>query len=225
MRKMTPEELLGPLNDIEEKFAPQVLFVSGRPEMIRTKARVAIVGSRDASQEGLVIAGALAGQLVERGVQVVSGLARGIDTAAHHGAIAAGGFTIAVLGTPLDEYAIKSNKSLQDLISADHLAISQFPVGSRVYPGNFPTRNRTMALVCHASIIVEAGDGSGTLSQGWEALRLGRPLFLGEKVLQSSTLKWPKKMMDHGAMPLPEDLDELCATLPNSGEFPFALAC
>jgi DNA processing protein len=225
MRTMTPEELLGPLNDIEEKFAPPVLFVSGRPELIQRRSRVAIVGSRDASKEGLVIAEALASQLVERGVQVVSGLARGIDTAAHRGAIEAGGFTIAVLGTPLDEYAIKPNKWLQELIAKDHLAISQFASGSRIYPGNFPTRNRTMALVCHASIIVEAGDSSGTLSQGWEALRLGRPLFLGEKVLQSRFLEWPKKMMDHGAMPLPEDLDDLCAILPNSGEFPFALAC
>lgn len=218
MVTITPEQLLGSLNDVEKKYAPKELFVSGRPELVGHAPRVAIVGSRDASPAGLVMAEAIASQLAERGVQIVSGLARGIDTAAHRGAIEAGGFTIAVLGTPLDVYAIKPNKPLQDLIGRDHLAISQFAVGSRVYPSNFPVRNRTMALVCHASIIIEAGDGSGTLSQGWEALRLGRPLFLAAQVLANQSLEWPSQMLDYGAMPMPEELDDLCALLPTPGE-------
>src|SRR5438046_993140 len=126
MQDWTPEQLLGPLNDVEAKYAPEVLYVSGRPEKIKAASRVAIVGSRDASREGLIMAESLAAQLAERGVQIVSGLARGIDTAAHRGSIEAGGFTIAVLGTPMDSYAIKGNKPLQDLIAQDHLAVSQF---------------------------------------------------------------------------------------------------
>ena len=110
--------------------------------------------------------------------------------------------TIAVLGTPLDHFYPKENEELQRRIMAEHLAISQFPNGSTVQKANFPMRNRTMALISHATVIVEAGEGSGTIHQGWEALRLGRPLFLLESLMKRTDLEWPRKMTSYGAQAL-----------------------
>lgn len=98
--RFSPEALLGPLNEVERKFAPADLFVAGHPGILRDGARVAIVGSREASGAGVARARKLARLLVAKGVVVVSGLARGIDTAAHRGAMEAGGRTVAVIGTP-----------------------------------------------------------------------------------------------------------------------------
>lgn len=218
MQVYTADDLLGPLNEVEKKYAPKQLYVAGRPELLREGPRVTIVGSREASDAGLRRADQLARVLVEYNTAVVSGLARGIDTAAHQAAIDAGGRTVAVLGTPLDVFTPRSNKPLQELIMREHLAISQFPPGTPVRPGSFPTRNRTMALICHASVIVEAGEGSGTLSQGWEALRLGRPLFLMDKILANKSLKWPEEMRNYGARILTDKIDELLELLPRPGQ-------
>jgi len=174
----TAEDLYGPLNDVELKNVPPQLWVQGDAELLRRGMRVAVVGSRSPSPAGRQRASQLVRKLAGEAITVVSGLALGIDTIAHRTAIAAGGRTIAVLGTPLDQYQPRQNAALQNEIGRDHLLVSQFPSGHRVLRSNFPRRNRTMALLCHASVIVEAGESSGTLSQGWEALRLGRPLFL-----------------------------------------------
>jgi DNA processing protein len=132
-------------------------------------------------------------------VVVVSGLARGIDTAAHRSAIESGGRTIAVLGTPLDQTYPRENAELQRLIMEEHLAVSQFPSGHPAGRTNFPRRNRTMALLTHATVIVEAAEGSGSLSQGWECLRLGRRLFIMRAVADTKSLAWPREMRKYGA--------------------------
>ena len=209
-----PEELLGPLNEFEQKYAPKFLYAAGRVELVRGRSRVSIVGSRKASEEGRKRAARLARFLASRGIIVVSGLAEGIDTAAHKAAMDAGGDTIAVLGTPLDRCYPASNADLQRQIMREHLAISQFPVGHPVERKNFPLRNRTMALVSEATVIVEAGEGSGSLSQGWEALRLGRALLLMKSMTTTPGLIWPKKMLHHGAMILsaPEQMLEALAS-------------
>jgi DNA processing protein len=214
---MTPEEVLGPLNEFERKYAPESLFLAGDFDVLKKGARVSIIGSRKASPSGLKLAKELAEKLVEDGVVVVSGLAEGIDTAAHEGAIQAGGRTIAVLGTPLDDCFPKQNRRLQERIMQDHLVISQFPSGYKAYPGNFPMRNRTMALVADATVIMEAGEKSGTMHQGWEAIRLSRPLFL-EKQLFEKPLKWVQDMQRYGAQPFTiEDLGILLEILPPRG--------
>ena len=195
----TPEELIGPLNEVEKKHAPARLFTAGRIELLRDGLRVSVVGSRDATTEGLGRARALSEILVSRGVVVVSGLAEGIDTQAHQAALNAGGATIAVLGTPLDICFPKQNQALLDRIIQGHLAVSQFPIGAPPQKKNFPMRNRTMALLSDATIIVEAGEGSGTIHQGWEALRLGRPLFLLESLTKRTDLTWPAEMQQYGA--------------------------
>lgn len=199
---VTPAEVLGPLNEVETKYAPERLYLLGDRELVRFGPRVAIVGSRKASSEGLRRAGQLARSLAQNQVTVVSGLAVGIDTAAHEGAIHAGGHTIAVLGTPLDESYPKENQLLQEEIGRDHLLVSQFPVGYPGLPKNFPIRNRTMALLTDATVIVEAGQKSGTVHQGWEALRLGRLLFLLENVAEDPDLTWPGEMIAYGAQVL-----------------------
>lgn len=212
---LTAEELLGPMNQVERKHAPKSLFVAGDPELCRNFAKVAVIGTRQVSPIGVKRTQDLVRLLVERGVVIVSGLALGVDACAHEAAIKNGGKTIAVLGTPLDQFYPKENAALQRVIMTEHLALSQFKPGVPVLKKNFPMRNRTMALVSHATVIIEAGEGSGTLHQGWEALRLGRPLFLLESITKRDGLKWPGEMMNYGAQVLTRrGLDELFEGLP-----------
>ena len=171
--------------------------------------RVSIIGSRNASEKGLLEAKDIASKLVEKNIVIVSGLARGIDTVAHKTAIEKGGKTIAVLSTPLDKVYPKENSELQDQIMRDHLAISQYPIGHITTRKDFVFRNRTMALISNASVIVEAGESSGTLHQGWESIRLGRPLYLCKNIAENKKLEWPKKMINYGAMILDDPLDIL----------------
>jgi DNA processing protein len=227
-QEFTPEALLGPLNDVEQKHVPKQLFAAGDTSLLRTGARVAIVGSRQASPEGLFRARRLAALLCSRGIVVVSGLALGIDTAAHTEAIKRSGQTIAVIGTPLDQCYPKSNAALQRQIMQDYLCLSQFPVGMPVQPKNFPLRNRTMALISDATVIIEASDTSGSLKQGWEALRLGRGLFMTQAIANDPGVSWPKKMQDYGAHILSDaTLEAFLDALPkrteaySSGPIPF----
>jgi DNA processing protein len=214
------EELLGPLNTVERKFAPQRLWSRGDRELIEHHPRVAVVGTRRPTDAGQQRTRKLVKQLVGQGAVVVSGLAEGIDTIAHTTAMALGGRTIAVIGTSLDDVFPRSNAQLQQKIAVEHLVISEFPPGSPVQRGNFPRRNRTMALLADLSIIIEAGEGSGTLSTGWETLRLGRPLFLLRSVVESG-LAWPREMLDYGAMVL-ADFSEVVPLLPTSAHHDFS---
>jgi DNA processing protein len=212
-RHFTPEQLLGPLNPLEQHHAPKRLFVAGHAEWLSERPRVSIVGSRRSSMAGLKRAARLARVLTDHNVLVVSGLAEGIDWSAHVAAIEAGGRTIAVIGTSLSNAYPAKHRALQEQMMRDHLVVSQFPGGHPTSRRNFPMRNRTMALLSDASVIVEAGEGSGSLSQGWEALRLGRPLFLMASILERRDLSWPKTMLDYGALVL-KNPSELLARLP-----------
>ncbi|MCS6784588.1 MAG: DNA-processing protein DprA [Candidatus Caldarchaeum sp.] len=201
---LSVEELLGrPLNRYEKKYAPQTLYVCGGISLPLKIPRVAVVGTRVPSLSAAEYTRELVKALVKNEVAVVSGLARGIDTIAHRSAIESGGKTVAVLGTPLTRFYPPENRELQLKIMQQHLAVSQFPPAHRTKPRDFVMRNRTMALISDASVIVEAGETSGALSQGWEALRLGRPLFISPLVLQKG-LEWPEKMIRYGAQVLHE---------------------
>ena len=204
----TPEALLGQLTDVERKHAPRELFLAGDQRLLTAGARVSIVGSRKASREGLARAAKLAALLVERGIIVVSGLAEGVDTAAHTTAMECGGRTVAVLGTALTEYYPAQNRALQDRIMREHLAVSQFAPGRAPGARAFPMRNRTMALLSDATVIVEAGPRSGTIHQGWEALRLGRSLYLMESLARTEH-RWVKELQEYGALVLSEATKEL----------------
>jgi DNA processing protein len=206
---LTPEALIGPLSQLEAKFAPSKIFVSGPLKLPLYHPRVSVIGTRTPTEDGLKIARTLASSLARRGVLVVSGLARGIDTAAHSAAIDSAGRTLAVLGTPLSKAYPSENAALQALIAHDHLVVSQFEEGRPVLPRNFILRNRTMALISDATVIVESGDGGGSLHQGWEALRLGRPLFIHAREFGRSGIEWPRKMADYGAVEFSKPSDVL----------------
>lgn len=212
MQERSTVELLGPLNAVEQKFAPAVLWTTGDAALLSKHPRVALVGTRHPSEEGQRRTRRLVKELLKVKAVVVSGLAEGIDTVAHTTTMELGGRTIAVLGTPLDDVFPKANAKLQERIGQQHLLVSEFPPSSPVGRGNFPRRNRTMALISDASVIIEAGATSGTISQGWEAIRLGRPLFL-LKSLVDAGLPWPREMIDHGAFVL-NDMADLLGVLP-----------
>ncbi len=210
--------LLGrPLNDIEVRYAPETLYVKGPLKIPLPKPRVSIVGSRKASEAGLFDARSIARSLATNGVVIVSGLAEGIDTSAHLSALDAGSKTIAVLGTPLNKTFPAKNFPLQQEIMKNHLAISQFEIGQPVRPGNFVTRNRTMALISDATVIVEASNDSGSIHQGWEAIRLGRPLFIWKSLINRNDLPRVQRLLSYGAIEL-SDPEEILEFLPSSLE-------
>lgn len=214
--RWSPEALLWPFNAAERIHAPKELYVAGDHDLLRAAPTVSIVGSRKATGPGLARTSKLAKLLVDRKIIVVSGLAEGIDTAAHRAAIDHGGRTIAVLGTPLDQCFPAKNRALQHEIMRDHLAVSQFASGTRVGRHSFPIRNRTMALLSDATVIIEAKDGSGSLHQGWEAIRLHRPLFLAKSLVDDSSLEFPGEFLNCGAEVLSDaTIDSLLRQLPS----------
>ncbi len=215
---LRPDEVLGALNELEVKFAPAQLYCAGDVSLLRRGPRVAVVGSRRASPEGLRRAAALARALVNHQMVVVSGLAEGIDTAAHRAAIEESGSTIAVLGNGLSTFYPKENRELQLAIAKDHLLLTEFAEGTPPKSAHFPARNRTMALVSQATVIVDAQERSGTVSQAWEAIRLGRALFLMRSLVEKPGLEWPKLVMQYVADIL-DSSEQLLTLLPPVEEF------
>jgi DNA processing protein len=179
----------------EDHAAGEVqLFFAGVLSLL-DRPCVAIVGSRAVSKNGKARTERLSRELVASGFVVVSGLALGVDTAAHTAAIAAGGSTIGVIGTPLDRAYPAENAPLQEEIYEHHLLISPFARGERTFRSSFPKRNRVMAALCDATVIVEASDTSGSLHQAAECARLGRWLFIAKSLAESRQLEWPKKFL------------------------------
>jgi DNA processing protein len=183
----------------------ELLYFQGLWDLVNTPC-IAIVGTRNPSDDGKRRAAKLAKLCVADGYTVVSGLARGIDTVAHTTAIAENGFTIAVLGTPITESYPPENRELQRLIADRHLVISQVPIVRyanqhiRTKPHFFPERNATMSALTEATIIVEAGETSGTLVQARHALKQGRKLFILDSCFQSPSRTWPAKFAAKGAI-------------------------
>ncbi len=140
-------------------------------------------------------------------------MADGIDTEALSGAIDAGGRVVAVIGTPLDQAYPAKNKALQETIYRDHLLISQFAAGERVFPSNFPARNRTMASLTDASVVIEASDTSGTLHQAAECQKLGRWLVIARNVVDDPALTWPAKFVGKPKTMILESTAQLLETI------------
>lgn len=170
------------------------IFAAGALDILAAPC-VAIVGTREVSEPGRNRATWLAGKLAEAGVTVVSGLAKGVDRAAHEGAIAASGRTVAVIGTPLSKAYPVENAGLQEKIYREHLLVSPFAEGEAVYKSNFPARNRVMAALSDATVIIEASDTSGTLHQAAECTRLKRWLFISQAIVDDPNVKWPAKFL------------------------------
>jgi DNA processing protein len=136
--------------------------------------KVAIVGTRAPTQYGIRIARALATQMADAGICVVSGMARGIDSAAHWGSLEAAGKTIGVLGTSVDVPYPSSNRPLYNRLAEEGLLLSEFADGRPAFKGCFPRRNRIIAGLSKVTIVVEAGLKSGALNTASHALELGR---------------------------------------------------
>jgi DNA processing protein len=165
-----------------------------------------VVGTRKPTGEGLARTKQLTRKLVEDGFTIISGLAEGVDTIAHTTAIEAKGQTIAVIGTPLGHVYPKANAALQDRIAREYLLITQVPIERyeaqdyRVNRFFFPERNKTMAALSQATIIVEAGETSGTLVQAREALKQKRKLFILNSCFERGDLNWPIRFEREGAI-------------------------
>jgi DNA processing protein len=168
------------------------LWCAGDRSLVQKRA-VAIVGTRNVSPNGAARARRLARELSEEGIVIFSGLAKGIDTEALQSTINIGGRVVAVIGTPIDKAYPAENKRLQEEIYRDHLLISQFYPGKRVFQSHFPERNKLMAALSDGTVIIEAGETSGTLHQAAECVRLGRWLFIAQAVMDDSDLSWPKR--------------------------------
>jgi DNA processing protein len=161
---------------------PPILFTRGVREA--DSHAVAVVGSRSASEAGLRIARSVASSLAGRGVTVVSGLAKGIDTAAHEAALEAGGRTVAVIGTGIERHYPATNRLLQEHIAEIGLVISQFWPDAAPAKHQFPMRNAVMSGYAAATVVVEAGPASGARIQARLALQHGRPVLLTSQVME-----------------------------------------
>ncbi len=160
--------------------APPVLFAKG--SMVPDDVAVSVVGSRESSTAGISLAADLARAFAARRITVVSGLARGIDTAAHRAALDAGGRTVAVIGTGINKAYPAENRGLQDEIAAHGQVLSQFWPDAPPQKQNFPMRNATMSGYGVATVVVEAGEHSGARSQARLAVEHGRQVILTDQV-------------------------------------------
>ncbi|MBD3640218.1 MAG: DNA-protecting protein DprA [Marinobacter sp.] len=198
-----PEKLRDARNPI------RVFYYQGWWDLAETPS-VAIVGARKATAEGLRRTRKLVQGLVRDGFTIASGLAEGIDTAAHKAAIEFGGKTFAVIGTPLNHIYPKKNKALQEELKKNYLVVSQVPFlkyESQDYRSNrsfFPERNITMSALTQATIIVEASDTSGTLYQARAAVEQGRKLFILDSCFKNPDISWPERFLKKGAIRVKE---------------------
>lgn len=173
------------LREIHEM--PPVLFHRGT--LRANEVGVSVVGSRQASAQGLEITRAVSASLVDRDITVIAGLAKGIDAAAHQAALDAGGRTVAVIGTGITQYYPAENKDLQARIGREGLVISQFWPDTPPSKQSFPMRNAVMSGYGRATIVVEAGEQSGARIQARKAVAHGRPVILTDLVVDAN--RWP----------------------------------
>ena len=207
----------------DAEYPVELLYYQGWWDLVNSPRSVAVVGTRSPSEEGKKRTRKLVRALLDDDFTIVSGLARGIDAVAHDAAIREGGRTIAVLGTPISHIYPKENAELQREIAKNHLLISQVPVKrydiSRNPAANshfFPARNVTMSALTDATIIVEAGETSGTLVQARAALKQNRKLFILESCFQDPKLKWPHSFAEKGAIRVRDYDDIRTALLPRT---------
>ena len=202
----TYPDALRPLPD-----APPVLTVRGTPELLQGPA-VAVVGARNASANGCRFARRLSGELAAAGLIVVSGLARGIDTAAHEGALAAGGGTVAVIATGVDIVYPPENADLMNRIVALGAVVSERPVGAAARAKDFPRRNRIIAGLALGVLVVEAAPASGSLITARLALEYGRDVMAVPGSPQDPRHRGTNQLLREGAH-LVESAEDVLAVL------------
>jgi DNA processing protein len=184
--------------------APPFLFVAGR--LLADDPAIAVVGSRKASPRGLAVATAVADSLARRGVTVLSGLAAGIDTAAHTAALAAGGRTVAVIGTGITQQYPAANRDLQHRVMRDGLVLSQFWPDAPPQPHNFLMRNAVMSGYGRATVVIEASETSGARVQARLAVEHGRPVILTDAVVAANA--WAQALIERPGVHVAGGIDE-----------------
>jgi len=178
--------------------APVLLFYKGRIEFIK-QGGIAIVGTRNATQAGRRTTETFAREMVHHGVPVISGMARGIDTAAHKGVLSSGGTTIAVLGSGLDIIYPHENRQLFESISESGLVVTEFPMHTEPINSNFPKRNRIISGLSDGVVVVEAGLKSGALITAYLALEQGKEVFAVPGNIYNSQSKGCHHLLKQGA--------------------------
>jgi len=178
---------------------PTVLWVRGDVEML-SRAGIAVVGTRQPSPYGLGMAEILSRDLANRGLVILSGMARGVDTAAHKGALAAGGKTVAVWGTSIDVIYPKENKRLaEDIVASGGALVSEFAMGTFPAPQNFPIRNRTLSGMSVGVLVIEAGEHSGTRITARCAMEQNRDVYAVPGNVTNKSSWGPNTLIKQGA--------------------------
>ena len=195
--------------------APPILYIKGNIECLNPEKSLAIAGARNASLPGRKLASQIAFEISSAGVMVVSGLARGIDTSAHKGALYANkqqGSTIAVLGTGVDVIYPKENTATYDMIAAQGAIVSEFPLGTQPSAVNFPRRNRIISGLSDGTLIIEATLHSGSLITAGFALEQGREVYAVPGSPNDARSHGPNKLIKEGAT-LIETAQDILETL------------
>jgi DNA processing protein len=177
---------------------PPLLFARGRPELMG-ELMLGIVGTRRPTAYGMAVAARLAKDLAGAGLAIVSGMARGIDTAAHRAALEAGGSTIAVFGCGVDQVYPSENRKLAEQIARDGLIVSEFPMATPPYPQNFPIRNRIIAGMSVGVLVVEGGEYSGSAITAKLAAEQNREVFAVPGNITSKMSWGPNLLIKQGA--------------------------
>lgn len=190
---------------------PLVLYLRGQRQVLQ-QPQIALVGSRQASRDGLAHARQFAAALSERGYCITSGLALGIDGAAHQGALAAGGSTLAVLGNGLDQIYPSQHTALAGQVEASGLLLSEMPPGTQLRAGHFPRRNRLISGLAQGVLIVEATLNSGSLITARHALEQGREVFAIPGSIHNPLARGCHRLIREGAK-LVETVDDVLEEL------------
>jgi DNA processing protein len=191
---------------------PPFLYLKG--ELLSSETAIAIVGSRRASGYGISTTEKMARGLARHGITVVSGMARGVDAAAHRAALAEGGRSIGVLGCGVDLVYPAENRKLFEEMSSKGALVSEFSMGTKPLAENFPRRNRIISGLCRGVLVVEAAEGSGSLITAQCALEQGRDVFAIPGNIHSSTSRGANRLIKDGAK-LVESIEDIIEEMPH----------
>lgn len=206
---LTPQETLYPARLRALPNFPAVLYVWGRMPVLDGRVTLAVVGAREASLQGRRIAQSLCEAFARAGAVVVSGGALGIDASAHMGALAGGGETAAFLGCGLGVRYLMENQHLREAVAAHGAVVSEFPPGTPPGRATFPIRNRLLSGVSCGTVVIEAGEKSGSLITARCALEQGRDVFAVPGDIVSSAYTGANRLIRDGAKPVLSALDVL----------------
>lgn len=196
---LTPEDEDYPSRLLEIYDPPAVLWVRGNTKLLN-RAGIAVVGTRQPTPYGSGMAEMLSRDLARRGMVVMSGMARGVDTCAHKGALEAGGATVAVWGTGIDVIYPKENKKLaEQIVAQGGTIVSEFQLGTFPAPQNFPIRNRTLSGMSVGVLVVEGGEYSGTRITARCALEQGRDVYAVPGNATNKNAWGPNTLIKQGA--------------------------